>query len=162
MTIDGSKLTRLRKNRGQGFERELVKRYKEAGWWAYRTGGSSAYLPDLIATNDESGELDVVEAKAGAKDYLYVEWDQIERDIELLNGFKRYPNRKIILAFKFLAKKSKKPGVYERRELKEYFKLVPKELWDKLRGQKISCHYEKGCPELPDYNPPFKVRGTHD
>ncbi|MCS7098315.1 MAG: hypothetical protein NZ922_05000 [Candidatus Methanomethyliaceae archaeon] len=153
---DKSKIARLRKDRGQGFERELVKRYREAGWWAYRVGGNSAYLPDVIATNDETGEMDVIEAKAGTKDFLYIEWSQIERDIELLNGFKRYPNRRIVLAFKFLAKKLKKPGVYEKRELKEYFKLVPKEQWDKLRGQIISCHYIRGCPELPDYHPPFK------
>ncbi|MCC6013872.1 MAG: resolvase [Candidatus Verstraetearchaeota archaeon] len=158
MSLDKIKLARIRKNRGQGFEREIVKRYREAGWWAYRVGGYSAYLPDVIATNDEKGEFHVIEAKAGTKDYLYIEWDQIERDIELLNGFKRYPIRRIILAFKFLAKKSKKPGVYERRELREYFKELPQELWDKLRGKTISCNYEKGCPELPDFNPPFKVK----
>jgi len=159
MSVDRVRVSRLRKSRGQGFERELVKRYREAGWWAYRTGGSSAYLPDLIATNDATGELDVVEAKAGAKDHLYIQWDQIARDIVLINGFKRYPIRRIILAFKFLSKKSKgRPGNYERRELREYFKLVPEEYWGKIDGFKISCHYERGCPDLPDYTPPFKTK----
>jgi Holliday junction resolvase len=151
-------ISRIRKSRGQGFERDLVKRYRDAGWWSYRTGGNSAYLPDVMATNDETGELDVVEGKAGAKDHLYVDWDQIRRDIFLINGFKRYPNRRIVLAFKFLSKKRKGEG-YEKRKLREYYKLVPEEMWKKLEGQTISCHYERGCPVLPEYRPPFKVKG---
>lgn len=158
MMIDSVRVSKIRKSRGQDFERDIVKRYREAGWWSYRTGGNSAYLPDVIATNDEKGELDVIEAKAGAKDHLYVDWDQIARDIFLVNGFKRYPIRRIILAFKFLSKKRGGAGSYERRELREYFKIIPEEFWDKLNGQTISCHYERGCPDLPDYNPPFKVR----
>jgi len=160
MVADYVHVAKIRKSRGQGFERDLVKRYRNAGWWSYRTGGSSAYLPDLMATNDEKGELDVVEAKAGAKDHLYIDWDQIARDIFLINGFKRYPNRRIVLAFKFLSKKRKGGvGDYERRALREYYKIVPEEAWERLAGQTLSCHYERGCPVLPDYTPPFKVRG---
>lgn len=157
MGDDSVHISRIRKSRGQGFERDLVKRYRAAGWWSYRTGGNSAYLPDVMATNDSTGELDVVEAKAGAKDHLYVEWDQIERDIFLINGFKLYPKRRIVLAFKFLSKKRKGDG-YLRRELREFYKLVPEELWDSLRGQTICCHYERGN-DLPDYSPPFKIKG---
>lgn len=155
--IDPVRVSRIRKSRGQGFERELVKRYREAGWWAYRTGGNSAYLPDVMATKDESGELDIVEAKAGAKDHLYVLWDQIERDIFLINGFKLYPRRRIVLAFKFLSKKRKGEG-YEKRELREFYKQIPEDLYESLRGKTISCHYERGN-DLPDYTPPFRVRG---
>jgi len=152
-------ISRIRKSRGQGFERDLVKRYRDAGWWSYRTGGNSAYLPDVMATNDETGELDVVEAKAGAKDHLYVDWDQIRRDIFLINGFKRYPQRRLILAFKFLSKKrSGGGGEYERRELREYYKLVPEERWASMEGQTVCCHYSKGNPDLPDYLPPFESR----
>jgi Holliday junction resolvase len=160
MTSDAVHVSRIRKSRGQGFERDLVKRYRNVGWWSYRTGGSSAYLPDIMATNDERGELDVVEAKAGAKDHLYVDWDQIARDIFLLQGFKRYPNRRIVLAFKFLSKKRKgSAGDFERRELREYYRIVPEEKWRELEGQTLSCHYERGCPRLPDYKPPFKIKG---
>lgn len=160
MAIDKVMVSRIRKSRGQSFERDLVKRYRAAGWWSYRTGGNSAYLPDVIATNDGTGELDVIEAKAGAKDHLYIDWDQIARDIFLINGFKRYPKRRIVLAFKFLSKKTKgSSGSYERRELREYFKVIPEDCWDKLNGRTISCHYERGCPELPDYDPPFKIKG---
>ncbi len=152
-------VARIRKSRGQGFERDLVKRYRDAGWWSYRTGGNSAYLPDVMATNDATGELDIVEAKAGAKDHLYVDWDQIRRDIFLINGFKRYPQRRLILAFKFLSKKrAGKGGDYERRELREYYKLVPEAMWASMEGQTVCCHYLKGNPDLPDYMPPFVAR----
>jgi Holliday junction resolvase len=159
MISEAAHVSRIRKSRGQGFERDLVKRYRDAGWWSYRTGGSSAYLPDVMATNDEKGELDVVEAKAGAKDHLYIDWDQIARDIFLLQGFKRYPNRRIVLAFKFLSKKRKGSGVFERRDLREYYKLIPETKWKEFEGQTLSCHYERGCPGLPDYIPPFKIKG---
>jgi Holliday junction resolvase len=158
MVSDTVHVSRIRKSRGQGFERDLVKRYRNAGWWSYRTGGNSAYLPDVMSTNDDAGELDIIEAKAGAKDHLYVEWDQIDRDIFLINGFKRYPNRRIILAFKFLSKTRKGDG-YERRQLREYYKLLPEAKWKEYEGKTTCCHYERGCPELPDYTPPFKFKG---
>lgn len=152
-------IARIRKSRGQGFERDLVKRYRDAGWWSYRTGGNSAYLPDVMATNDETGELDVIEAKAGAKDHLYVDWDQIRRDIFLINGFKRYPQRRLILAFKFLSKKrAGKSGDYVSRELREYYKLIPEEKWAALEGQTVCCHYTRGNPAFPDYVPPFEAK----
>lgn len=158
MVSDSVHVSRIRKSRGQGFERDLVKRYRGVGWWSYRTGGNSAYLPDVMATNDETGELDIIEAKAGAKDHLYVDWDQIQRDIFLINGFKRYPNRRIILAFKFLSKK-RKGDDYERRQLREYYKLMPEEKWEAYKGKTICCHYDRGCPELPDHKPPFRFKG---
>lgn len=152
-------IARIRKSRGQGFERDLVKRYRDAGWWSYRTGGNSAYLPDVIATNDEAGELDVIEAKTGAKDHLYVDWDQMRRDIFLINGFKRYPQRRLILAFKFLSKKrAGKKGDYVSRELREYYKLIPEEKWAELEGQTVCCHYTRGNPNFPDYVPPFEAK----
>lgn len=152
-------IARIRKSRGQGFERDLVKRYRDAGWWSYRTGGNSAYLPDVMATNDETGELDVIEAKAGAKDHLYVDWDQMRRDIFLINGFKRYPQRRLILAFKFLSKKrAGKKGDYVGRELREYYKLIPEEKWAELEGQTVCCHYTRGNPNFPDYVPPFEAK----
>src|SRR5512136_2617921 len=158
MITNSVHVARIRKSRGQGFERDLVKRYRAVGWWSYRTGGNSAYLPDVMSTNDETGELDVIEAKAGAKDHLYVDWDQIRRDIFLINGFKRYPNRRIILAFKFLSKKRKGDG-YEQRQLREYYKLMPEEKWKVYEGKTTCCHYERGCPDLPDYKPPFRFKG---
>lgn len=160
MVVDAIHVSRIRKSRGHGFEREIVKRYKDAGWWSYRTGGNSAYLPDVMATSDITGELDVVEGKAGCKDHLYVDWDQIRRDIFLINGFKRYPKRRIILAFKFLSKRRKGKG-YEGRPLREYFKVVPENMWTELEGKTISCHYERGCSILPDYIPPFAIKGRY-
>jgi len=152
-------LARIRKSRGHSFERDIVKRFRDVGWWAYRTGGNSAYLPDVMATNDVKGELAVIEAKSGGKDHLYVKWDQISHDIFLMDGFKRYPVRNMVLAFKFISKKRNSKKEYERRKLKEYFKLFPEEFYKKLEGKNMSCHYVRGCPELPDYVPPFQIKG---
>jgi len=83
------------------------------------------------------------EAKASAKYHLYINWIK-SREIEILNGFKHYSKRRIVLT-----KKLKKPGVCGRRGPREYFKLVPEDFWNKLKERTILCHYKKGCSELP-------------
>jgi hypothetical protein len=79
-----------------------------------------------------------------------------------------YPERHIILAFKFMGKKRfrrKNETVYESRRLMEYYKVA-----DIVTGMKtlpiIKCTYDgktyaifsnKTIPlELPDYNMPFQ------
>ena len=81
--------------------------------------------------------------------------------------FSIYPERHIILAFKFMGKKRfrrKNETVYESRRLMEYYKVA-----DIVTGMKIlpiiKCTYDgktyaifsnKAMPlELPDYNMPF-------
>jgi Holliday junction resolvase len=151
-------IAHIRKSRGYSFERDIIERYRTAGWWCYRTGSSSSYLPDVLAINDIKGELVALEAKSGTSDHLYVGWDQISRNIFVAEGFKRYPERKVVLAFKFLSKRKNREGGYATRELKEYFKLFSRELYERYKGKVISCHYGRGCPELPDYIPPFKIK----
>ena len=130
-------------------------------------GGSSTGLPDIVAVNNEAGILLTIEAKSGTSDILYVPLDQIERCLIVRKMFGIYPERHIILAFKFMGKKRfrrKNETVYESRRLIEYYKVA-----DIVVGMKalpiIKCTYDgktyaifsnKTVPlDLPDYRMPF-------
>jgi hypothetical protein len=130
-------------------------------------GGSSTGLPDIVAVNNDAGVLLTIEAKSGTSDILYVPLDQIERCLIVRNMFGIYPQRHIILAFKFIGKKRfrrKNETVYESRKLIEYYKVA-----DIVIGMKalpiIKCTYDgktyaifrnRTVPlDLPDYNMPF-------
>ena len=136
-------------------------------WRARRLGGSSTGLPDIVAVNNDSGTLLTIEAKSGTSDILYVPLDQIERCIIVRNMFSIYPERHIILAFKFIGKKRfrrKNETVYESRRLMEYYKVA-----DIVTGMTIlpiiKCTYDGKTYaifsnktmilELPDYHMPF-------
>jgi len=144
-----------------------VQRLNNGLWRARRLGGSSTGLPDIVAVNNDSGILLTIEAKSGTSDILYVPLDQIERCIIVRNMFGIYPERHIILAFKFMGKKRfrrKNETVYESRRLMEYYKVA-----DIVSGMKvlpiIKCTYDgktyaifrnNALPlELPDYSMPF-------
>jgi Holliday junction resolvase len=160
-------LANIRRSRGYNYEHTLVQRLNNGEWRARRLGGSSTGLPDIVAVNNDSGTLLTIEAKSGTSDILYVPLDQIERCILIRNMFSIYPERHIILAFKFIGKKRfrrKNETVYESRRLMEYYKVA-----DIVTGMKIlpiiKCTYDgktfaifsnKAMPlELPDYNMPF-------
>ncbi len=131
-------------------------------------GGSSTGLPDIVAVNNDAGILLTIEAKSGTSDILYVPLDQIERCLIVRSMFGIYPERHIILAFKFMGKKRfrrKNETVYESRRLIEYYKVA-----DIVVGMKalpiIKCTYDgktyaifrnnKTVPlDLPDYHMPF-------
>lgn len=158
----------IRRSRGYNYEHTLVQRLNNGQWRARRLGGSSTGLPDIVAVNNDSGILLTIEAKSGTSDRLYVPLDQIERCIIVRNMFGIYPERHIILAFKFMGKKRfrrKNETVYESRRLMEYYKVA-----DIVTGMKtlpiIKCTYDgktyaiftnKTMPlELPDYTMPFQ------
>jgi Holliday junction resolvase len=131
-------------------------------------GGSSTGLPDIVAVNNGAGILLTIEAKSGTSDILYVPVDQIERCLIVRNMFGIYPERHIILAFKFMGKKRfrrKNETVYESRRLIEYYKVA-----DIIVGMKtlpiIKCTYDGKTYaifknnrtvtlDLPDYSMPF-------
>jgi Holliday junction resolvase len=131
-------------------------------------GGSSTGLPDIVAVNNDAGILLTIEAKSGTSDILYVPQDQVERCKMIMNMFRVYPERHIILAFKFMSKKRfrrKKQTVYESRKLVEYYKIA--DIVDSMKVLPIiKCNYEGktsailgGKPmalELPDYSMPFQ------
>jgi Holliday junction resolvase len=160
-------LGNIRRSRGYNFEHTLVQRLNNAQWRARRLGGSSTGLPDIVAVNNDAGILLTIEAKSGTSDILYVPLDQIERCLMVRNMFGIYPERHIILAFKFMGKKRfrrKNETVYESRRLIEYYKVA-----DIVIGMKalpiVKCTYDgktyaifrnKTVPlGLPDYNMPF-------
>jgi Holliday junction resolvase len=140
-------------------------------WQSRRLGGSSTGLPDIVAVNNDTGILLTIEAKSGTSDILYVPQDQIERCKLIMDMFSVYPERHIILAFKFMSKKRfrrKKQTVYESRKLVEYYKVA-----DVVRSMKIlpiiKCTYdgrtaaifadgETAALDLPDYSMPFQVQ----
>ena len=157
----------IRRSRGYNYEHTLVQRLNNGPWRARRLGGSSTGLPDIVAVNNDVGTLLTIEAKSGTSDILYVPLDQIERCIIVRNMFSIYPQRHIILAFKFMGKKRfrrKNETVYESRRLIEYYKVA-----DVVVGMKalpiVKCTYDgktyaiyrnKTIPlDLPDYNMPF-------
>lgn len=157
----------IRRSRGYNYEHTLVQRLNDGQWRARRLGGSSTGLPDIVAVNNDAGILLTIEAKSGTSDILYVPLDQIERCIIVRNMFSIYPERHIILAFKFMGKKRfrrKNETVYESRRLIEYYKVA-----DVVVSMKalpiIKCTYDgktyaiyrnKTMPlDLPDYNMPF-------
>lgn len=158
----------IRRSRGYGYEHALVQRMNNGMWHARRLGGSSTGLPDIVAVNNTAGILLTIEAKSGTSDILYVPQDQVERCLMIRNMFGIYPERHIILAFKFMSKKRfrrKNETVYESRKLLEYYKMADM-VADMSVLPIIKCTYDgrtfaihKGKTvdlNLPDYSMPFQ------
>ena len=163
-------LGNIRRSRGYSFEHALVQRLNSEQWHSRRLGGSSTGLPDIVAVNNDSGVLLTIEAKSGTSDILYVPQDQVERCKIIMNMFSIYPERHIILAFKFMSKKRfrrKNKTVYESRKLLEYYKVA--DIVDSMTvlpiikctyGGKTSAIFESGKTvvlDLPDYAMPFQT-----
>ena len=158
----------IRRSRGYNYEHTLVQRLNNGVWHARRLGGSSTGLPDIVAVNNTDGILLTIEAKSGTSDILYVPQDQIKRCLIVRNMFSIYPERHIILAFKFMSKKRfrrKNETVYESRKLLEYYKVadivadmkvlpIIKCTYD---GRTYAIHKDKAVAlSLPDYSMPFQ------
>ncbi len=115
---------RTRRQRGYSWEEALVKRLNKCdSWKAFRLGSPSIGLPDVVATSTVLDTMFAIEAKSGSTNSILVPADQIERCLRWLDAFGRYSNRHAILAFKFISKKWKSAGNYEKRERREYFKV---------------------------------------
>jgi Holliday junction resolvase len=136
---DNKKIARTRRQRGYNWEDTLVKRFNSVeNWKAFRLGSPSIALPDVLAVNTQSSMIFSIEAKSGTSTSLPVPADQIERCQKWITTFDIYKDRKVILAFKFLSKKRIGQGLYENRELREFYKV-----WDE--SKKITdcvCTYE--------------------
>jgi len=101
------KTQRTRRQRGYFWEDTLVKRFNALeGWKAFRLGSPSVALPDILVVNNKKSTIFTIEAKSGTVDRLPVPSDQISRCLNWVNNFSLYKNRKVILAFKFLSKKT--------------------------------------------------------
>ena len=125
-TLDFKKIAKTRRQRGYQWEDTLVKRFnKMDNWKAFRLGSPSVALPDILSVNNEDSILYTLEAKSGTGTTLTVPFDQIIRCLNWTNNFEVYKIRHVILAFKFLSKKRIGVGEYEKRELREFYKV-----WD--------------------------------
>ncbi len=136
---NNQKAARIRRQRGYHWEDTIVKRFKSTEKWkAFRLGSPSIALPDVLAINTEESAIFTIEAKSGTSTSLPVPSDQIERCLEWINTFDIYKKRNVLLAFKFLSKKRIGLGIYESRELREFFKI-----WDEsLEITDCVCTYE--------------------
>ena len=159
------KISRTRRQRGYQWEDTLVKRFnKLSNWKAFRLGSPSVALPDILSLNNEDSIIFTIEAKSGTSTSLTVPFDQIVRCMNWTENFKVYQTRQVILAFKFLSKKRIGSSLYEKRELREFFKV-----WNtKLTPIDIVCKYDgttyglisgkRKSIKLKDYRMPFKEK----
>ncbi|HSD04694.1 MAG TPA: resolvase [Nitrosopumilaceae archaeon] len=133
------KVARTRRQRGYNWEDTLVKRFNALEEWkAFRLGSPSVALPDILAVSTNENTIFTIEAKSGTGTTLHVPYDQITRCLKWIHTFELYKTRKMIIAFKFLSKKRIGTGVYERRQLREYYKT-----WDESNEiTDFVCTYE--------------------
>ncbi|MFN3654476.1 MAG: resolvase [Candidatus Nitrosotenuis sp.] len=136
---DNVKIARMRRQRGYHWEDTLVKRFNATDdWKAFRLGSPSVGLPDILAVSTKNSTIYTIEAKSGTTNSLVVPYDQILRCLEWIDTFELYNTRKVVFAFKFLSKKRIGLGTYEKRELREYYKVWDKK--DKLSD--FACNYD--------------------
>jgi Holliday junction resolvase len=159
---DNKKIARTRRQRGYHWEDTLVKRFNSLeGWKGFRLGSPSVGLPDILAVSTKNSTIFTIEAKSGTTNSLVVPFDQIERCLRWTDTFELYDTRKVVFAFKFLSKKRIGCGVYEKRELREYYKV-----WDKSHPiTDFACNYDgttyslidgkRKRLDLEDYTMPF-------
>lgn len=164
---DNIKIARTRRQRGYHWEDTLVKRFNSIeGWKAFRLGSPSVALPDILAVSTKNSTIFTIEAKSGTTNSLVVPHDQIIRCLRWVDNFELYETRKVIFAFKFLSKKRIGLGQYEKRELREFYKV-----WDKSHEiSDFACNYngstysiidaKREKLDLKDYTMPFASRNT--
>ena len=131
---NNQKIAKTRRQRGYQWENTLVKRFNSIkSWKAFRLGSPSVALPDVLTVNNVESTIFTIEAKSGTGTTLQVPFDQIERCLNWIDNFQVYQKREVVLAFKFLSKKRIGTDKYEKRELREFYKV-----WDKKK-QVIDC-----------------------
>ena len=159
------KISRTRRQRGYHWEDTLVKRFNKLdNWKAFRLGSPSVALPDILSLNNEDSIIFTIEAKSGTSTSLTVPYDQIIRCLNWTENFKVYQTRQVILAFKFLSKKRIGNSLYEKRELREFFKVwntkrVPIDIVCKYDGTTYGLiNGKRKSIKLKDYRMPFKEK----
>lgn len=157
--------SRARRSRGYAWEGALVKRFNGAdGWLGFRLGSPSVALPDILAVNNSSKSLIIVEAKSGTGTTLQVPAEQVGRCARWAETLGAYRDRRVVLAFKFLSKKRVGTATYTGRALREFYKE-----WD-CADEPVSCvcTYDgltyalegggRAEKRLPDFGMPFSSR----
>ena len=118
-TLDRKQVRRMKK-RGYDAERELVKKFREAGFSALRvpvSAPSNEPLPDIFAIKDKT--IVACEVKSQER-YAYYKRKQVEKLLEFLDIHRIYPKRFAVLAAKFKYKGwvfmvAEKPGDFSLR-----------------------------------------------
>ena len=146
-SLNFKKIAQTRRQRGYNWEDTLVKRFNRMdNWKAFRLGSPSVALPDILCVNNKESALFTIEAKSGTGTTLTVPYDQIIRCLNWTNNFEVYATRQVVLAFKFLSKKRIGVGEYERRELREFYKV-----WNqRKKPTDIVCKYDGTTYALKD------------
>ena len=104
-------------------EDTLVKRLNGSeGWLGFRLGSPSVALPDILAVNNGSKSLIIIEAKSGTGTTLQVPAEQVTRCRRWTEALGAYRDRRAVFAFKFLSKKRTGTGTYTGRRLREFYK----------------------------------------
>ena len=164
---DNVKIARTRRQRGYHWEDTLVKRFNSLeGWKGFRLGSPSVGLPDILALSSKNSTIFTIEAKSGTTNSLVVPYDQIIRCLKWVDNFELYETREVIFAFKFLSKKRIGLGEYEKRELREFYKV-----WDKSKQiSDFACNYDGNTYsiinakrqklDLKDFKMPFASKNT--
>ena len=164
---DNVKIARTRRQRGYHWEDTLVKRFNSLeGWKGFRLGSPSVGLPDILALSSKNSTIFTIEAKSGTTNSLVVPYDQIIRCLKWVDNFELYDTREVIFAFKFLSKKRIGLGEYEKRELREFYKI-----WDKSKQiSDFACNYDGNTYsiinakrqklDLEDFKMPFVSKNT--
>lgn len=164
---DNVKIARTRRQRGYHWEDTLVKRFNSTdGWKGFRLGSPSVGLPDILAVSTKNSTIFTIEAKSGTTNSLVVPYDQVIRCLKWVDNFELYQTRHVIFAFKFLSKKRIGLGEYEKRELREFYKV-----WDKSKPiTDFACNYDgttysiidakRQRLDLKDYSMPFVSKNT--
>ena len=164
-TLENRKIAKTRRQRGYNWEDTVVKRFNKLdSWKAFRLGSPSVALPDILCVNNVDSMIFTIEAKSGTGTSLTVPFDQIIRCMGWTNNFTVYKTRKVVLAFKFLSKKRIGKGEYEKRELREFYKI-----WNvKKKPINVVCKYDgtvyglnngrKTKLKLKDYKMPYNSR----
>lgn len=152
-TLDETNNCCRSRGRGYTWEKTLVKRFnahdyvpliKEGPWSAMRLGGTTAYIPDVIATYTNTHlKKDImlgIECKSGTGTVLEVWDDQIDRCRTIGELFRAYRKRFVVLAFKFSKKKRVKKE-FEMRMLREYFVVIDPGYYVMRTLKRVRCNY---------------------
>ena len=160
-TLDETNNCCRSRGRGYAWEKTIVKRFDGLDygcWTAMRLGGTTAYIPDVIATYTNThipkDMMLGIEAKSGTGTLLSVPRDQIERCQRIGRMFRSYTKKLIVLAFKFSVKKRIKKE-FERRMLKEYFVVINPSYFIEGCIEPAKCDYN-GNVTLASNNSLFK------
>ena len=101
----------LRRSRGYKWESEVVRKFQEAGCGAWRLGGTTVRMPDVLAVEptglmSEPECIYGVECKSTRSTRVYFPGEQIQRCRDMTNSFGRY--KPVVVLASFFARNARK------------------------------------------------------